>query len=124
MPEAIGPMPGREEQQMDRRLLASMACSVSAAAIEVILGYTAAHHVVATASKTGGYLVSLLAFVLCNVAAVLAWQVRNRMNDADDTRPHHGRRLFMANLNLLTASLVALLVVAGTLVLVFLRPDA
>lgn len=116
--------PTAAEMQLDRQLLGSIALSVSAAAIEVVVGFCVAHWVALTGSKTWGYIVCAIAFGLCLVAALIALHVRTQVTGADDTQPHCGRRLFMANLNLLVAGLVALLVTAGTLVLVTLQPNA
>lgn len=124
MPEVEQSEPTAAEMQLDRQLLGSMALSVSAAAIEVIVGFSVAHWVVLTGSKTWSYVISTIAFGLCLIAFLIALHVRTQVTGADDTQPHHGRRLFMANLNLLMAGLVALLVAAGTLVLATIRPDS
>ena len=124
MPEVEQSEPAATEVRLDRQLLGSMALSVSAAAIEVVVGFSVAHWVTLTGSKIWGYVVCASAFGLCLIAALIAFHVRTQVTGADDTQPHHGRRLFMANLNLLVAGLVALLVTAGTLVLITLRPDS
>jgi DNA-binding transcriptional regulator of glucitol operon len=101
-----------------------MALSVFAAAFEVIVGFSVAHWITVTGSKRWGYSISVIAFCICIIASWMALRVRTRVSGTDQTLPNQGRRLFMANLNLLSAGLVALLVVAGTLVLVSLRPDS
>ncbi len=113
-----------QENRLDRQLLGSMALSVFAAAFQGIVGFSVAHWVSDSGSKRMGYLVSAIALSICFLAGWLALHVRARVAGADETRPNHGRRLFMANLNLLAAGLVALLVIAATLVLVSLRPDS
>jgi hypothetical protein len=54
---------------------------------------------------------------------LLAWSARRRLADIDETLPEEGRRLFMANLALLLSGLCALVVLAGTLALITLRPS-
>ena len=112
------------EKGLDRQLLGSMALSVFAAAFEVIVGFSVAHWVIVTGSKGLGYAISLISFCICFIAGWMALRVRTRVNGADQTRPNQGRRLFMANLNLLATGLVVILVVAGTLVLLSLQPDS
>jgi hypothetical protein len=101
-----------------------MAISVFAAAFEVVVGFSVAHWVTLTGSKTWGYIVCAIAFGLCLVAGWMASDVRALLTGEDDARPGQERRLFMANLDLLVAGLVALLVIAGTVVLVTLRPNS
>jgi hypothetical protein len=124
MPELQPSEPTPTERRLDRQLLGSMALSVFAAAFEVIVGFSVAHWVTDTGSKRMGYLISAVAFTICLIAGSMALHVRARVAGADETQPNQGRQLFMANLNLLVAGLVALLVIAGTLVLVNLRPDS
>jgi hypothetical protein len=124
MPEAHPTQPTPLERELDRQLLGSMAISVFAAAFEVIVGFSVAHWVALADSKTWGYVVCAIAFGLCLVAGWMAFNVRGRLVGRDDTRPGQERRLFMANLDLLVAGLVALLVIAGTVVLVTLRPNS
>jgi Ca2+/Na+ antiporter len=112
------------DNRLDRQLLGSMALSVFAAAFEVIVGFSVAHWVSDTGSKRMGYLISAIAFSICFVAGWMALHVRNKVVEADQAQPKRGRQLFMANLDLLLAGLVALLVVAGFLVLVILRPNS
>ncbi len=88
-----------------------------------IVGFTVAHWVTIITYKRTGYLVSASCFSLCLVAAVLAWTGRRRLSNSDETLPLEGRRLFMAKLALLLSALSALVVLAGTLVLVTLRPS-
>lgn len=109
---------------MDRQLLGSMALCVTAAAIEVIVGFSVAHWVTVTASKTMSYIVSFVALVLCVAAALLAWNVRKQLASAEDSAPQHGRRLFMANLNLLVGALVTVLILAATIAVTTVRPDS
>jgi heme O synthase-like polyprenyltransferase len=101
-----------------------MGLSVFAAAFEVIVGFSVAHWVTLTGSKTWGYFVCALALGLCLIVGLIAFRVRAHVTGSDQTEPRCGRQLFMANLNLLIAALVALLVIAGTLVLVILRPNS
>jgi mannose/fructose/N-acetylgalactosamine-specific phosphotransferase system component IID len=117
------PYEGLSQKRLDRLLLGSMGLSVFAAAFEVIVGFSVAHRVTLTSSKMPGYAVCAIALGLCLLAGLIALRVRTQVTGADQTEPRGGRQLFMANLNLLTAGLVGLLVVAGTLVLVILRPD-
>jgi hypothetical protein len=124
MPEPQQSEPTPADKRLDRLLLGSMGLSVFAAAFEVIVGFSVAHWITLTAMKTPGYVVCATAFVLCLIAALMAFRVRVQVTGTDDTQPHHRRRLFMADLNLLVAGLVAILVFAGTLVLVTLRPNS
>ena len=111
------------QKRLDRQLLGSMGLSVFAAAFEVIVGFSVAHRVTVTGSKMPGYTVCAIGLGLSLFAGLIALRVRTQVTGADQTEPKGGRQLFMANLNLLTAGLVGLLVVAGTLVLIILRPD-
>jgi uncharacterized membrane protein YidH (DUF202 family) len=124
MPETQVTEPTPAEKRLDRQLLASMTLSVFAAAFEVIVGFCVAHWVTLTARKTSGYVVCAIGFGLCVTAALLAFDVKKRLGSVDDTETRHGRQLFMANLDLLVAGLVTLLVISGTLVLVTLRPNS
>jgi hypothetical protein len=124
MLEAQQAEPKAVEKRLDHQLLGSIALSVFAAAFEVIVGFSVAHWVALTGSKTSGYVVCATAFSLCLVAALIAFNVRSQVTGTDDAQPQQGRRLFMANLNLLIAGLVALLVAAGTIVLITLRPNS
>jgi hypothetical protein len=124
MPEPQLSEPTSVEKSLDRQLLGSMALSVFAAAFEVIVGFSVAHWVTVAGSKRWGYAVSAVALVICFLAGWMALHVRTCVREADQTLPSQGRRLFMANLDLLSAGLVALLVVAGTLVLASLPPDS
>jgi hypothetical protein len=112
------------QTQLDRQLLASMGLSVFAAAFEVIVGFSVAHWVTLTGSKTSGYVVCAIALALCLTAGLIAFRVRAQVTGSDQTEPKRGRQLFMAHLNLFIAALVALLVIAGTLVLVILQPNS
>jgi len=124
MPEAHPTQPTPLERQLDRQLLGSMAFSVFAAAFEMVVGFSVAHWVSLTDSKIWGYVVCAIAFGLCLVAGWMAFDVRAKLAGRDDTRPGQRRQLFMANLDLLVAGLVTLLVLAGTVVLVALRPNS
>ena len=110
-------------QKLDRRLLLSLALPPLAAGISTIVGYTVAHWITIIAHKRTGYLVSAGCFVVCAIAAGLAWDARRKLTHPHDTQPEDGRRLFMANLSLLLTCLCALVVLAGTLVLIILRPN-
>jgi mannose/fructose/N-acetylgalactosamine-specific phosphotransferase system component IID len=112
------------QKRLDRQLLGGMALSVFAAAFEVIVGFSVAHWVTLTGAKTSGYVVCAIALGLCLIAGLIPFHVRAQVTGSDQTEPKCGRQLFMANLNLLIAALVALLVIAGTLVLVILRPNS
>jgi hypothetical protein len=111
------------KQKLDRQLLLSLALPPLAAGISTIVGYTVAHWITIIAYKRTGYLVSASSFALCAAAAWLAWDAQHRLSSPDETLPDEGRRLFMAKLALLLSALCALVVLAGTLVLITLRPD-
>jgi hypothetical protein len=111
------------EQKLDRQLLLSLAISPLAAGISTVIGFTVAHWITIVAYKRTGYLVSASCFALCLVAALLAWSVRIRLATPDDALPEEGRRLFMAKLALLLSAFCALVVLAGTVVLIILRPS-
>ena len=124
MPEVSEARISPANQKLDRQLLLSLAISPIAAGINTIVGFIVAHWITVIAYKRTGYLVSVIDFVLCAVAAWLAWSARCKLSSPDETLPEDGRRLFMVKLALLLSGLCALLVLAGTLVLVTLRPDA
>lgn len=123
MPEAQAVVIDPRRQRLDRQLLLSVILPALAAGISTIVGYTVAHWITIIAYKRTGYLVSLLCFALCAAAASLAWRARRKLAGHDEVSPEDGRRLFMAKLGLLLSALCALVVLAGTLVLVTLRPS-
>jgi heme A synthase len=111
------------DRQTDRALLWSLSLSPLAAGINTIVGFIVAHWITVVAYKRTGYLVSAFCFALCVVAAVLAWNARPVLIVTDETFPEDGRRLFMSKLGMLLAVLCAIVVLAGTLVLVTLGPS-
>lgn len=123
MPEITGTQISPADQKLDRQLLLSLTLSPLAAGINTIVGFIVAHWITIIAYKRTGYLVSASCFTLCLIAAVLAWAGRRRLSNLDETLPKEGRRLFMAKLALLLSALCALVVLAGTLVLITLRPS-
>jgi hypothetical protein len=123
MPEITETQISLADRRLDRQLLLSLTLSPLAAGISTIVGFTVAHWVTIIAYKRTGYLVSGSCFTLCLVAAVLAWTGQRGLSNPDETLPLEGRRLFMAKLALLLSALCALVVLAGTLVLVTLRPS-
>jgi hypothetical protein len=123
MPEIHAPTSTPEQKRLDRQLLLSLMLPVAAAGINTIVGFTVAHWITITGSKRTGYLVALASFALCLIAALLAAGAQRKLGQGDESQPEHGRQLFMARLGLLLSGLSTLLVIAGTLVLVTLRPN-
>jgi hypothetical protein len=123
MPDITETYLSAADQKLDRQLLLSLTLSPLAAGINTIVGFIVAHWIAIIAYKRMGYLVSISCFGLCLVAALLAWSCRHRLADPDETLPEEGRRLFMAKLALLLSALCALVVLAGTLVLITLGPS-
>ena len=123
MPETASTDAAPVQQKLDRQLLLSLMLSPLAAGINTIVGFTVAHWITIITHKRTGYLVSASSFLLCAVAALLAWNARQKLTGPDETIPQDGRRLFMVKLALLLAALCALVVLAGTLVLVTLQPS-
>lgn len=123
MPEITVTNPSPAQQKLDRQLLLSLALPPLAAGISTIVGYTVAHWITIIAYKRTGCLVSASCFALCLVAALLAWSAQRRLARPDETLPQDGRQLFMAKLALLLSALCALVVLAGTFVLITLRPN-
>jgi hypothetical protein len=123
MPELTATSPSAAEQKLDRQLLASLMLSPLAAGISTIVGYTVAHWITIIAYKRTGYFVSASSFALCVLAAGLALDARRKLTRPNETFPEDGRRLFMVKLALLLSALCALVVLAGTLVLVVLHPS-
>jgi hypothetical protein len=123
MPESTETHTSAAGHKLDHQLLLSLTLSPLAAGISTIVGFTVAHWITIIAYKRMGYLVSASCFALCLVAALLAWKVRHGLSNPDETLPLEGRRLFMTKLALLLSALCALVVLAGTLVLVTLRPS-
>jgi hypothetical protein len=123
MPEITETHISAADQKLDRQLLLSLMLSPLAAGISTIVGFTVAHWITIVAYKRTGYLVSASCFTLCLVAAVLAWSGLRRLSNPDETLPLEGRQLFMAKLALLLSALCALVVLAGTLVLITLGPS-
>jgi hypothetical protein len=109
-------------QKMDRQLLLSLSLSPLAAGINTIVGFIVAHWIVIVAHKRTGYAVSASCFLLCTIAAGIARDVQRKVASPDETYPEDGRRIFMAKLALLLAALCAIVVLAGTVVLLILSP--
>jgi hypothetical protein len=123
MPEITSTSVAPNQQRLDRQLLLSLMLPPLAAGISTIVGYTVAHWITIIAYKWAGYFVSAGSFALCAVAASLAWVARRRVVSTDETLPQDGRQLFMVRLALLLSALCALVILAGTLVLITLRPN-
>jgi heme A synthase len=123
MPEITAAEPSPAEQKLDRQLLLSLVLPPLAAGISTVVGFTVAHWITITAHKRTGYLVSGSCFALCALAAWLAWDAQSKLSSPDETAPEGGRRLFMAKLALLLASFCAVVVLAGLLVPITLRPS-
>lgn len=111
------------DRQTDRALIWSLSLSPLAAGINTIVGFIVAHWITIVAYKRTGYLVSAFCFALCVLAAGLAGNARRELILTDETFPEDGRRLFMSKLGMLLAALCAIVVLAGTLVLVTLGPS-
>jgi len=123
MPEIAATEVPPMQQKLDRQLLLSLMLSPVAAGISTIVGYIVAHWVTITAYKRTGYLVSGICFALCLMSALLGWNARQKLNSPDEALPKEGCQLFMAKLALLISALCTLVVLAGTLVLITLRPN-
>lgn len=120
MPEATHssdpvPLPSPQEQRVDRALLASVLLCPLAVGINTIVGYTVAHWVCDVNRKTTGYLVSIVDFCLCGIAAALALWSSRQLAPADETTPELGRRRFMVKMGLGLSMFAAAVVLAGTL---------
>ena len=116
------PLPSPLDQKIDRAILGSLLISPLAVGINTIVGYTVAHWVCDSNKKTTGYIVSAVDFVLCLIAALLAWWAYGRVREADETQPEPGRRQFMAKMGLALSIFAVLVVLAGTLVMLTLNP--
>ena len=123
MPEALPTVIPPEQRALDRRLIASLFLSSSAAALEIFVGYCVAHWITITASKTTGWIVSLCCFLLVLAGGALAWTSLRQLGAGDETLPNHGRRVFMAQLALLLTGFSFLVVLAGTLILLTVHPN-
>jgi heme A synthase len=124
MPEITATYTPPADQKLDRQLLLSLMLSPLGAGMNTIVGFITAHWITITAYKRTGYLVSVISLALCAAAAWLAWSGQRKLASFDDTLPEEGRRLFMTKLSLLLSALCAIVILAGTLVLVTLRPDS
>lgn len=123
MPELAETEISSTNQSYDRQLLLSLALSPLAAGISTIVGFIVAHWITIIAYKRMGYLVSAICFALCGIAAWLALGIGRSFSGQDETLPEDGRRLFMAKLAVLLSALCAIVVLAGMLVLITLRPS-
>jgi heme A synthase len=123
MPEFTTTKLSSTQQKLDRQLLLSLMLSPLAAGISTIVGFIVAHWITITAYKRTGYIVSAICFALCALAALLSWDGRRKLARPDKTLPQDGRQFFMVQLALLLSGLCALVVLAGTLVLITLRPN-
>ena len=122
MPEALVHKPSPAEVRLDRQLLASVLLCPLAAGINTVVGYTVAHWVCDVNRKTTGFVVSFCDLLLCSLAAVLALTALRQLDKADDSTPELGRRRFMAKMGLALAAFAAVVVFAGTLVMIVLQP--
>lgn len=123
MPEVQPAEASSLNNRLDRRLLLSIFLSPIGAFFNTTVGFTVAHWITIAAYKRTGYLVSAVCLGLCAAGALLAWHVARQPKAPDDTLPHDGRQLFMAKLALLLSGFCALVVIAGTFVLITLRPN-
>lgn len=123
MPEAQLTEPTPAERAIDRQLLASIFISFSAAGLEVFIGYIVAHWITLTGNKVYGWVVSLSCLLLVVCGGLLALNAKRKLGQDDDTLPLHGRRVFMARLSLLVTAFCTLVVLAGTTVLLTVRPN-
>jgi len=115
--------PTPEERAIDHQLLASIFISLSAAGLEVFIGYIVAHWITVTGNKAYGWIVSVVCFLLVVTGGLLAFNASRKLGEDDDTLPLHGRRVFMARLSLLVTAFCTLVVLAGTTVLLTVRPN-
>jgi hypothetical protein len=123
MPEFTTTNLSPTQQKLDRQLLLSLMLSPLAAGISTMVGFIVAHWITIVAYKRMGYVVSASCLALCALAALLSWDGRRKLASPDETLPQDGRQLFMAKLALLLSAICALVVVAGTLVLITLGPS-
>ena len=117
---AVREAPAGAEQSIDRQLLASILLCPLAAGINTIVGFTVAHWVCDVNHKTTEWIVSAFDFSLCVAAALLAYASLRRLPEADETQPELGRRRFMAKMGLALSGFAAIVVLAGTLVMLTL----
>ncbi len=117
------PRPSAAEQRDDFLLWLALLLGPFAMAVNTVVGYTVAHWVNDVAQKRMSYLVSAIDFVLCLCAFALAFTLRGRYAQASEEAPQSGRRHFMATMGILLSVLSMLLVIAGTLAVITLRPS-
>src|SRR5438067_12528657 len=86
----------------DFALWAAILVPLHAAGINTIVGYTVAHHACNVDKKGALLTVPIIDLLLTLGSAALAAMLRSKFRGADDAQPADGRRLFMANVGLLT----------------------
>ena len=122
MPEVLAHNSSPKQVRVDRQLLTALLLCPFAVLTNTIVGFTVSHWVCNVNSKTTAYLVCFCDFLLCLLAAWLAFTVLRRLPEGDDTQPELGRRRFMAKFDLTLAALSATIVIAGTLATLTLHP--
>ena len=123
MPEtASTAAPSQADRRIDRQLLASILLCPLTVISSTIIGYTVAHWVCDVNRKTDGFIVSIVNFALCLLAAGLAYSAHRQLGAGDDSAPEMARRRFMAKMGLALSAFAAVVVLAGTLAVVTLHP--
>jgi hypothetical protein len=112
-----------DEKRLERKLWIGILLGPFAAGINTIVGFTVAHWINDVGRKRSGFLVSAIDFLLCIIAAWIAYRSYRQLPDVDDTKPEIGRRFFMAKMGLILSTLSAMIVLAGTLALIILGPS-
>jgi hypothetical protein len=113
---------GPEEQRLDGLLWMAILLGPLAMGINTIVGYTVAHWVCGVNHKTTGFIVAIFAFALSLSGLAISLNLRRKFAQAAPDIPREGRRHFMAGLGVSLSILSILVVLAGTLVLITLRP--
>jgi hypothetical protein len=117
-----GSLISHEEQRLDWLLWTGVLLGPLGMGINIIVGYTVAHWVCGVNHKTTGFVVAIFAFAMSLSALAISLNLRSKFAGAAPDIPRDGRRHFMAGLGISLSIFSILVVLAGTLVLVTLRP--
>jgi hypothetical protein len=111
-----------QDDRTDRLLWLALLLGPAAALTNTIVGYTVAHWVCVVSHKRSDFLVCGVDLLVCVGAGLLALRLHRQFPEAEDSVPEVGRRKFMAKMAVMLASMSAVVVIAGTLVLFTLQP--
>lgn len=123
MPEAFPTTSTPAEKAADRGLITNCVLSLTAALLQVVVGFTVAHWITVTADKQTGWIVSGCCLLVVLFTGSRSLRSVLALQQEDDAIPGDGRRLFLAKLALSLSVFALIVVIASSLILFTLRPN-